>query len=102
MAASALAVAERPYRAASLYFTLTLLRFLEGTVMKESVEDLWDRSFKNLPTHEQERLKDFDRKFYAVPCALKDYHDYDTQLDAILRAVIGQNDIRVDYAGLTG
>jgi predicted DNA-binding transcriptional regulator YafY len=91
-----------PYRAASLYFTLTLLQFLEGTVMKESVEDLWERSFKNLPAHEQERLKDFDRKFYAVPYAPKDYHDYDDQLDIILRAVIGQNVIRIDYAGLAG
>ncbi|SRR5579875_892938 len=91
-----------PYRAASLYFTLTTLRFLEGTVMKESVEDLWDRSFKNLPAHEHDRLKNFDRKFYAVPYAPKDYHDYDTQIDVILRAIIGQNVIRVDYAGLTG
>jgi predicted DNA-binding transcriptional regulator YafY len=91
-----------PYRAASLYFTLTLLNFLEGTVMKESVEDLWDRTFKNLPAHEQERLKDFERKFYTVPDAPKDYHDYDDQLDVILRALIGQNTIRVDYAGLTG
>ncbi|HTW87435.1 MAG TPA: WYL domain-containing protein [Candidatus Binataceae bacterium] len=70
--------------------------------MKESVEDLWDRSFKNLPVHEQERLKDFDRKFYTVPYASKDYHDYDDQLDVILRALIGQNTIRVDYAGLSG
>ena len=91
-----------PYRAASLYFTLTLLRFLEGTVMNESVEDLWDRSFKNLPSHEQERLKDFDRKFYTVPYAPKDYHDYDDQLDVILQALIGQNTLRVDYAGLSG
>jgi proteasome accessory factor B len=91
-----------PYRAASLYFTMTLLQFLEGTVMKESVEDLWDRSFKNLPAHEQERITDFDRKFFAVPYAPKDYHDYDTQLDVILRALIGQNVINIDYAGLTG
>src|SRR5208283_3956804 len=90
------------YRAASLYFTLTLLRFLEGTVMNESVEDLWDKSFKNLPAHEQQRLKDFDRKFYTVPYAPKDYHDYDDQLDVILRALVGENTIRVDYAGLSG
>jgi len=38
-----------PYRAASLYFMLTLLKFLEGTVIKESVEDLWERTFKTLP-----------------------------------------------------
>jgi proteasome accessory factor B len=91
-----------PYRAASLYFMLTLLKFLEGTVLKESVEDLWERSFKNLPAHEQQRLVDFDRKFYAVPYAPKIYREYDDQLDVILRALIGQNTIRVDYGGLSG
>ncbi len=91
-----------PWRAVSLYFTLTLLQFLEGTVMKESVQDLWERSFANLPARDQERLKDFDRKFFAVPYAPKDYHDYDAHLDVILRALIGQNVIHVDYAGLTG
>jgi proteasome accessory factor B len=91
-----------PYRAASLYFTLTLLRFLEGTGMKEGVEDLWDRTFRNLPAHEQARLADFDRKFYAVPYAPKNYREYDDQVDAILSALVGQHLIRVDYAGLTG
>ncbi|MFZ0890508.1 MAG: WYL domain-containing protein [Candidatus Binataceae bacterium] len=91
-----------PYRAASLYFMLTLLKFLEGTVIKESVEDLWERTFKTLPAHEQQRFVDFDRKFYAVPYAPKIYRDYDDRLDLILRSVIGQNTIRVDYAGLTG
>ena len=91
-----------PYRAASLYFILTLLKFIEGTVLKESVEDLWERSFKNLPAHEQQRLGDFDRKFYAVPYAPKIYRAYDDQLDVILRALIGQNTIHVDYGGLSG
>src|SRR5208283_1315621 len=102
LSSSAVSPDSNPYRAASLYFTLTLLTFLEGTVMKESVEDLWDRSFKNLPAHEQDRLKDFDRKFYTVQYAPKDYHDYDDQLDVILCALISQNVVRVDYEGLSG
>jgi proteasome accessory factor B len=91
-----------PYRAASLYFTLTLLKFLEGTVMKESVETLWERSFKDLSAPERQRLANFDRKFYAVPYAPKNYHDHDDQLDLILRALMDQNAIQVDYAGLAG
>ena len=65
---------------------LTLLKFLEGTVIKESVEDLWERSFKNSAAHEQQQLTDFDRKFYTIPYAPKIYRDYDDQLDLILRA----------------
>jgi predicted DNA-binding transcriptional regulator YafY len=91
-----------PYQAASMYFMMTLLKFLEGTVIKESVEDLWERMFKVRPTHEQRRLVDFDRKFYAVPYAPKIYREHDERLDLILRSVIDQNTIRVDYAGLSG
>ena len=91
-----------PYGAASLYFMLTLLKFLEGTVIKESVEDLWERTFQILPAHQQQRLVDFDRKFFAVPYAPKIYRDYDDRLDLILRSLIDQNSIRVDYVGLAG
>lgn len=91
-----------PYRAASLYFMLTFLKFLEGTVLRETAEDLWERTLRGLAFAEQERLAHFDRKFYAVPFAPKIYREYDDQLDIILRAVIDQNTIRVDYGGLSG
>ena len=91
-----------PYQAASLYFMMTLLKFLEGTIIKESVEDLWERMFKVLPAHEQRRLVDFERKFYAVPYAPKMYRAHDERLDLILRSVIDQYTIRADYAGLAG
>ncbi len=70
--------------------------------MKESIEDLWERNFGKLPPHEQDQLSGFERKFYTVPYAPKSYQAYDDQLDVILRALIGQNLIRVDYIGLAG
>jgi predicted DNA-binding transcriptional regulator YafY len=90
------------YQVALLYFSLTVLKFLEGTVLKEGVEGLWEKVFQNLSLTQQTRLSGLDRKFYAVPYAPKDYTDFSEQLDVILRALLDQSRIKVDYAGLTG
>lgn len=90
------------YQVALLYFSLTVLKFLEGTVLKEGVEGLWEKVFQNLSLTQQTRLSDLERKFYAVPYAPKDYTDFSEQLDVILRALLDQTRLKVDYAGLTG
>jgi predicted DNA-binding transcriptional regulator YafY len=88
------------YQALSFYFALTVLAFLDGTIVKEGVEDLWERFRKALPPKQQARLGDFERKFYTVPYAVKDYSAKDDVLDVILRAVVNQRALRVVYAGL--
>jgi predicted DNA-binding transcriptional regulator YafY len=90
------------YQVALLYFSLTVLKFLEGTVLKEGVEGLWEKVYRNLSLTQQTRLSDLERKFYAVPYAPKDYTDFSEQLDVILRALLDQSRLKVDYAGLTG
>lgn len=90
------------YQVALLYFSLTVLKFLEGTVLKEGVEGLWEKVFQNLSSTQQTRLSGLERKFYAVPYAPKDYTDFSEQLDIILRALLDQSRLKVDYAGLTG
>ena len=90
------------YQVALLYFSLTVLKFLEGTVLKEGVEGLWEKVYQNLSLTQQTRLSDLERKFYAVPYAPKDYTDFSEQLDVILRALLDQTRLKVDYAGLTG
>lgn len=90
------------WEAASLYFTLTVMRFLEGTILGEGVEGLWERTYRSLPEKQRVRLARLERKFFSVPYAPKDYRAYDDQLDLILRALIDQYRLRVDYAGLEG
>ena len=58
--------------------------------------------FSNLSSTQQTRLSGLERKFYAVPYAPKDYTDFSEQLDVILRALLDQSRLSVDYAGLTG
>ncbi len=102
IADSAHAPSSSRYRAAALYFMLTQLEFLKGTIMKESAEDVWESTMRVLPASERELLRDFDRKFYAVPYAPKNYREHDDQIDLIFRGLLGQNTVRIDYAGLTG
>jgi proteasome accessory factor B len=90
------------YEAASLYFMLTVLKFLEGTVLEEGLEALWERTFRGLSEKQRARLANFDRKFFALAYAPKDYRKHDEQLDLVLRSLIDQQRLRVDYAGIRG
>lgn len=85
------------YQALSFYFALTVLSFLDGTIMKEGVADLWERFRKMLPPKQQARLADFERKLYTVPFAVKDYTAFDEILDVLLRALVDQRTISVVY-----
>jgi predicted DNA-binding transcriptional regulator YafY len=90
------------YQVALLYFSLTVLKFLEGTVLEEGVEGLWEKVYQDLSLTQRTRLSDLERKFYAVPYAPKDYTEFSEQLDVILRALLDQVRLKVDYAGLRG
>lgn len=88
------------YQALSFYFALTVFQFLDGTILKDGVDDLWRQFYRTLPPGQQSRLVGFDRKFYSVPYAVKDYRAYDDTLDVILRCLVNQHTMRVDYGGL--
>jgi predicted DNA-binding transcriptional regulator YafY len=90
------------YEIAFLYFTLTVFHFLEGTVLKQGVEGLWERLYRALPEIQRVPLADFAKKFYSLPYTAKDYRDYDEQLDTIVRCLVHQHRMRIDYAGLLG
>ncbi len=90
------------YDAAFLYFGLSVLRFLEGTVLKEGIDGHSQRVYGKLLPAQQGRLSYLDRKFYTVPYAPKDYSGHDDQLDIIIRALLEQITLRIDYTGIGG
>jgi predicted DNA-binding transcriptional regulator YafY len=94
--------ASNAFEAASLFFTLTILRFLSGTVLEQGVEDLWDRVCQRMTPSQRVRLEDIRRKFYTVEYAPKDYHRFDEFLDVILRALLAQQQLLVEYRGIAG
>jgi predicted DNA-binding transcriptional regulator YafY len=95
---AAKAVESSAYQAVSLYFTLTILQFLEGTVLKEGIEDLWEKFANALPAFERADLGSLDRKFFAIPYAPKDYRALGHLLDPIIRGLIREYRLRIDYA----
>lgn len=90
------------YQVLFLYFSLAVFQFLEGTIIRQGVEGLWERFAKTLPRAQAVRLEDFARKFFVVPYVMKDYRDHDEHLDVIVQALVDQRRLRVDYAGLLG
>lgn len=90
------------FEAVFFYFTQTVLTFLEGTVLKDGVAGLWERLHRGLPASQRTRLVNLGKKFYAVPFAAKDYRGHDEQLDIVVRCLIDQHRMRVDYAGVLG
>ncbi len=86
------------YQAVSLYFTLAILKFLEGTVLKEGIEELWETFSKSLPAYERADLGALDRKFYAIPYAPKDYRSLGHLLAPILPGLIREYRLRIEYA----
>ncbi|SRR5579875_180186 len=95
---SARAVDSSAYQAVSLYFTLTILQFLEGTVLKEGIDELWDRFARALPAFERADLGSLDRKFFAIPYLPKDYRKLGHALDPIIRGLIREYRLQIDYA----
>lgn len=102
LAASAHAQESSAYEVLFLYFALSIFRFLDGTILKDGVDGLWERLHGSLPKNQQARLADFERKFFAVESGVKDYREFDDRLDRIVRALVDQKRLRVDYAGLLG
>lgn len=90
------------YELAFLYFALTVFQFLDGTVVKDGVQGLWERLSRALPEAQRVRLAEFPQKFYAIPYAVKDYREFDDTLDRIVQCLVYQPRMRIDYAGLLG
>jgi len=100
LASAARAAESTVYQTLSFYFALTVVRFLDGTILKEGAESLWEAFYRLVPPAQQPRLAHFEQKFFTVPYATKDYREHDEVIDPILRALVDQRRLRVEYAGL--
>jgi predicted DNA-binding transcriptional regulator YafY len=102
LAAAGRAVDSTAFEVLFLYLAMTVLEFLDGTVIKDGVAGLWERFRRTLPPGQQTRLADFERKFYSVPYMVKDYHGFDEILDRIVHCLFYEYRMRIDYRGLLG
>lgn len=94
--------ASTDYEVLTLFFTLRLARVLEGTVFESVNRDLWDKMLKSVPATARRRLEHADRKFYALAHLPKSYSDMEDEIDLLLRALIDQIRLVIDYGGVVG
>lgn len=94
--------ASTDYEVLALFFTLRLARVLEGTVFESVNQDLWGKMLKGVPATARRRLENADRKFFALAHLPKSYAHQEDELDLLLRALIDQTRLVVDYGGLVG
>ena len=88
--------------AVSLFFTLSMLRFLEGTVLKESADALWDKVLESVPLAARPQLARLERKFFAISFVPKDYAEHSDTIDEIVQALVREYRLTIDYAGVLG
>lgn len=94
--------ASTDYEVLTLFFTLRLARVLEGTVFESVNKDLWDKMLKTVPATARRRLENADRKFYALAHLPKSYSHMEDELDLLLRSLINQDRLVIDYGGVVG
>lgn len=90
------------YQAATLQLARTALRFLAGTVVDSGLADIWDRCMAALPADQRARLAQLDRKLVSIAFAEKDYRQHEDTVDILLRALVDEKRLRIDYRGKRG
>lgn len=86
------------YQALSFYFASSVLQFLDGTILKDDMAALWSRFYALLPPDVRRRLGHLEHKFFTVPYLVKDYAGCDDVLGEILKCLVDQRTMRVEYA----
>jgi len=80
-----------------LYFTLTLLLFLDRSGLVDGLEDVWARLGGAAGRGTQPALNDLSRKLVAMPQGLREGTRVRERLLAVLRGVLEQRRLRLDY-----
>ncbi|MCB1042754.1 MAG: transcriptional regulator [Acidobacteria bacterium] len=85
----------------SLFLALDLMKFLEGTLIREGARDLMDR-FRDLlqktGNHKAAlMMKDMDRKFFHWSEAPKDYSHKNQVLERLIDSLVRQHHVKISY-----
>jgi len=85
------------FRIISVFVAKTLLRFLEGTVIKDNLDNIWNIVTGQLPPSKKKQLEYFDRKIRYTGFGAKQYEEKDIILASVLRGLLHQNKMEIDY-----
>jgi len=85
------------FRIISVFVAKTLLRFLEGTVIKDNLDNIWNIVTGQLPPSKKKQLEYFDRKIRYTGFGAKQYEEKDIILASVLRGLLHQNKMEIAY-----
>ena len=86
----------------SFLLSLRLGHLLEGTIVDTLNQDLWERIRNGISPEKTKDLDNIDRKLFSLPSMPRDYSQHDELIDGLLRALVLQHRLRIDYAGVLG
>src|SRR4030095_3778715 len=98
----ALARESTVFQVAALRLARALLRLAGGTVLEQLLDDACDRLESVASPEDRPKLVGLEHKFYAIPYVEKQYRDLDETIDKILRGLVRQLRLRIDYGGPRG
>src|SRR5262245_4060828 len=90
------------FQVASVRLAGALLRFAGGTVLEQLLKDARERLESAARPADQPLLAGLKRKFYSIPFAEKHYRHLDDTIDRILRGLVEERRLRIDYGGKRG
>ncbi|MCX8110796.1 MAG: WYL domain-containing protein [Syntrophorhabdaceae bacterium] len=85
------------FRIISVFVVKTLLKFLEGTVIKDNIDNIWNTITGQMPPSRKKQLEYFDRKIRYTGFGSKQYEDKDIVLASTLRALLHQFKMKIIY-----
>lgn len=86
----------------SFLLSLRLGHLLEGTVVDAMNQDLWERIRAGISPERARDLENIERKLYSLPSMPRDYSAHDERIDDLLKALVKQHRVRIDYGGVLG
>ncbi len=98
----ALERASTVFQVAALHLARALLRLAGGTVLEQLLDDACERLEAVARPEDRPRLAGLEHKFYAIPFVEKQYRHLDESIDSILRGLVDQRRLRIDYGGTRG
>jgi len=89
------------FRIISVFVAKSLLKFMEGTVVKDTIDNIWGAVIGQLAPSKKKQLETFGKKIRYTGFGRKNYEDMDMALATILRGLIHETKIQITHYSKT-
>lgn len=90
------------YHLLSIYMGSILMSFLEGTVIRDGLIDVFEFLRERIPSKHRKLLRNHHRKFFYSAFGRKEYGEHDEHIDVLVRALLNQHPVEMVYDSARG